>query len=395
MVQKNNGKGQGLIGIISYNLHSNLLNYGAALHSYAFQQYLSRLGSDSVIIDYNPVHVEKKNLKYPFLNLRKIGGGFNHHFMNFALGAPAHARKHKKFQEFFKKHCRTTQSRYTIKSISAAKDIDKLDIRTFVTESDVTWKSYWDGDFDLGFYLKFPAAEGKRKVAYAPSMHSRPFCAEDEATFRNLVKDFSAISSRERQGAEYISSILEKPIDWYLDPTLLLDADDYRKIAIQPHEKGYVLLYNCMKNDRVMVKEAEKFAATKGLKLIEVSNFYENSLKFDHIVKTDIGIEEWLGLFDNAEYVICNAFHGFCFSVIFRKQVILFERDGSDFRMRNITEALDASDCMIPFDDKKIPDSIYNAESIVDYDTIIPKLSALREKSRQFITQHITAYESH
>ena len=42
------------VGIISINKYSKHLNFGAALHSYAFQQYLDKQGIDNVIIDYLP-----------------------------------------------------------------------------------------------------------------------------------------------------------------------------------------------------------------------------------------------------------------------------------------------------------------------------------------------------
>ena len=41
------------VGIISINKHSLYLNYGAALHSFAFQKYLNRLGGgDNSIVFY-------------------------------------------------------------------------------------------------------------------------------------------------------------------------------------------------------------------------------------------------------------------------------------------------------------------------------------------------------
>lgn len=46
----NNQKSK-MVGIISYNIHSSHMNYGAALHSFAFQVYLQRLGVNSVVVD--------------------------------------------------------------------------------------------------------------------------------------------------------------------------------------------------------------------------------------------------------------------------------------------------------------------------------------------------------
>ena len=56
------------VGIISINRYSKHLNYGAALHSYAFQHYLDLHGIDNVIIDYFPKFMEHYSLKYLFLS---------------------------------------------------------------------------------------------------------------------------------------------------------------------------------------------------------------------------------------------------------------------------------------------------------------------------------------
>ena len=37
------------VGIISINKYSKHLNFGAALHSYAFQQYLDKQGIDNAV----------------------------------------------------------------------------------------------------------------------------------------------------------------------------------------------------------------------------------------------------------------------------------------------------------------------------------------------------------
>ena len=57
-----------LIAIISYNINSKHLNYGAALHSYAFQKYLEKMGCKSVIVNYTPLKIEHYHIKYPILN---------------------------------------------------------------------------------------------------------------------------------------------------------------------------------------------------------------------------------------------------------------------------------------------------------------------------------------
>lgn len=375
------------VAIISYNIHSNHMNYGAALHSYAFQQYLQKIGIESIVVDYVPKTLENYHIKYPIFNYCRIWHprAFLRHLLIWGLGFWDNIQKFKKFRAFFSVHLQYTPHTYTYSELMSGAVIPKLENAIFVCESDVIWKLYDADGFDDVFFLNFPFTKGKSKVAYAPSIGSRLFNDSEVQRFKELVQDFKAISTREKQGADYISAILNQKIDWMLDPTFLLSASDYSKIANQPLESHYVLLYNCMINDAEMVKEAERFAVSKGLSLIEISNYYINKLKYHHKVICNAGIEDWLGYFQNADYVICNAFHGFCFSVIFKKQVFLFLRDDSDYRMKNITDAFGVSERLIHFNNKTIPLQMTD----IDYDSVYEKLDVLRLKSDHYIKENI------
>ena len=381
-----------MIGLISYNIHSVHMNYGAALHSWAFQQYLVKKGCDSVIINYFPKSFNRRgfkySIKYPFLNYKRFWNlcEFSKSIVNWLiLGFIPNLRKYHKFNQFFDTHLIKTQGEYSYDQLKRLNQIEGLDIDTFVCESDVIWKISKEGAFDEVFFLQIPSAEGKRKVAHAPSLSSRPFTNAEIKTFTHLVSDFTAISTRERQGAEYLSGFMHKRVEWMLDPTLIIDESDYLQIAKLPQEQGYILLYNCMKNDQEMVKEAEAYAKRKGKNLIEISNWNINKLQNNHQVITDAGIEEFLGYFKNASEVICNAFHGVCFSVIFKKPFYVFQRDNSDYRMKNITDELGLVSRFVPCHNKHLPEG----DLVIDYDDVYRKLGIHRQRSFKYIEDYI------
>ena len=377
-----------LVGIVSYNIYSQHMNYGAALHSYAFQQYLLNNGVESVIIAYKPKELNNYNLKYPILNVNRIKTFkyFVSCLFNWGLGMLSNIRKYNKFKLFFATYTTITDKLYNYKELMKCETIENYQFTDFVCESDVIWKLLKENDFDECFFLNFPAALGKNKVAYSPSLASRNFTDLEVSKFKTLISDFSGISTREKQGAEYLTSLLHRNIDWVLDPTLLLNSADYEKIAVVSGEKDYVLLYNCMENDLIMVKEARRFASRKGKKLIEISVFYINRFLFGHQVKTDVGIEEFLGYIMNADYVICNAFHGFCFSVIFKKDMYLFLRHKMDFRMQNITAQLGLSDRLIGLEKREIPID----EKKIDWEHVYGLLHYHRVRSEEFINKYLT-----
>ena len=140
-----------------------------------------------------------------------------------------------------------------------------------------------------------------------------------------------------------------------------------------------------MVNDQSMVKEAIKYAQEKGKKLIEISNWYINKLYYKHTVKTDLGIEEFLGYFKYADEVICNAFHGLCFSVIFKKEFFLFLRDDRDYRMQNITDALGLSSRLIYWNNRNIQMDLPK----INYDEVYSHLNLHRKRSLDFINNNI------
>ncbi|MFI3299345.1 MAG: polysaccharide pyruvyl transferase family protein [Rikenellaceae bacterium] len=364
------------IAIISINKYSTHLNYGAALHSYAFQQYLNRLGYENIIVDYLPEFMKNYHIKYPVFNF------FQHKSLRQELvwiyALPINLRKYNKFQRFFRNHYAITPSRYTVKKIDT---LAQLNFDTYVCESDVIWKPKSTKGFDRGYFLDFDAARRVKRIAYSPSV-GRDACQYADS-YKEKLAHFDHISVREQQGAMYLSELLGRDVHFVVDPTLLLRSDDYNKIAIKPKEKKYVLLYNCMINDKSMIQHATRFAKSKGLELIEISSFHRNRFSFKHKMRDDAGVEEFLGYFANAEYIVCNAFHGACFSVIFQKEFMLFQRDKSDYRMDSLVEALGLDDAFVKTQDNNPSLELFSTK--LDYNAINSKLESLREKSYDYI----------
>ena len=376
-----------LIGIISFITNSSHLNYGATLHGYAFQQVLHRKGVDSVIIDYFPKAVEGDNLKYPILN-----GEHNRSIvrwiaikLNWLIGFRTNIVRYNKFGRFNERNLVTTETKYTYKSLRDAEKIDNLEIDTFVCESDVIWKVTSQDSLDENFFLDFPAARRAKKVAYAPTISTKKLSGEMLEEFKGLVTSFDAISAREKAGAEYLGELTGKEVASVLDPTLLLEAKEYDHICIKPKEDKYLLIYNVTSNDVTMVKEAMRYAKRKGLKVIEISNYPLNGLLNPHKVRVDAGVEEWIGYIKYADVICTNSFHGFCFSVIYKKDVYLFQRDNSDYKMKNIADILGLSERLIPYTSKIIPREVTPIEWVAVY----KELQKLRKESNDYIDKEI------
>lgn len=369
-----------LIAILSLNMHTYVLNYGSVLQSYALQSYLTSKGKTSIIIDYVPFHAmgyyKPYRRLYRYINILHPRIFFQRHLSNIYF-----LLKYRKFNRFFSKNYTTTAKTHLHQSLLTSKTIEDLEINTFICGSDTVWKFGQMLGFNKVLYLDIPAAKGKRKFSYAPSMGSERFDDDQITEFQRLTSDFTAISLREQSCVDYTQSFLKKPATHVVDPTLLLDEKDYLKIARIPKEKDYVLIYSCEELDLEMVKEARRIANQKGLKIIEITTLRHCGHSYKHKVIYTAGVEDFLGYFKSAALIVCNSFHGMCFSVIFKKNVFLFERNKSDFKMPDLAKTLGMEKNLISCNDK----TIENVDLNVDYNLVYEKLNAIREVSHKFL----------
>lgn len=134
----------------------------------------------------------------------------------------------------------------------------------------------------------------------------------------------------------YVKEHTSIPVQKVVDPTLLLTKEDYDTIAAPIQEYGkYLLLYARRYNPK-MSEYAEKLAAQKGWKVIEISLRATNSRK--HRMFYEAGVEEFLSLVKNAEFIVTNSFHGMIFSVQYSRPFYIFSREQCETK---ITELLD------------------------------------------------------
>lgn len=365
------------IGTISLNIHTHDLNYGAVLHSWAFQQYLMKHDFvDTEVIDYTTPMLWGKNLKYPTLELlkeKKIKAAIVS-----AVRWFSHARRYDKFEAFVKDNFRLSEQKYSLENLDKA----NLSYNTVVCESDVIWSpGFFEGEFDPAFFLHLQSMNGKKKIAYSPSMANGGLNKYQEEKICGWTQDFSAISARESYTAEYLKKLLKRDVEWVLDPVFLLDAEDYDRIASKRLiDESYLLLYFPLEHNVNIIKRAKEYAKMHNLKVVELSRFPWD--KLSHKTITDAGIEEFLSLIKYSEMVFSNSFHAVCFAAIYQKQFIGFSRK-TGLKIKDICERLG------------VPDHFVQAESMnlnastIDYHKVNEILEKEIAFSKEFIEKSI------
>lgn len=286
-----------------YHIH----HYGALLQAYATKRAVESLGSECEIIDY---YVNQNNELFR----PPAGVGAAAADVHTALHYGPLKARYDRFETFEKKYLARTDRRYaSLEELKAA----ALPYDVILSGSDQIWnpRIFPDGHFDPVFFGEF---SDRRRIAYAPSfgIPHIPESMEDE--LRGYLSRFSHLSVRERQGQKIVREITGTEAPVVLDPTLLLNREQWGAIAAEPRQPGGYILCYCISNPGALTPYIHKLQAATGLPVVQLCGIRRRVHPRAECV-LDAGPAEFLGLFRHAAYVCTNSFHGTVFSVQFQK----------------------------------------------------------------------------
>lgn len=200
------------IGILTYH---RAHNYGAILQAIATRVFLKKHGYNSSYIDYYP---DYHRLVYvPFsikevINLRFKGSFF--YVLDRLLCWSDLKLRYNNFESFVKSNilpfCKSVNENYDI----------------VIYGSDQIWRKQRLGVGYNPIYFGDNSINAKKKIAYAASMGELP-SSEDEKYLLGLYENFDSISVREKSLKSFLEEKGLKNIYTCLDPTLLLEVEDW------------------------------------------------------------------------------------------------------------------------------------------------------------------------
>ncbi len=317
------------VGIIT--LHRNV-NYGANLQAFASCKFINNLGLDAEIIDYYPKEIDKDNYLFSWLKLSYDNGKSKSLVHNLklstalVLSAPEKNKRLNAFYSFRKKYCKLSTKYETFEEIANGGYTD------VVCGSDQIWNPNITNGIDPFYFGDISGVINK--IAYAASLGKESYDETDEQKAKELIKNIDYISVREEKSVEYIKCISGKKVIDVCDPVFLLNKEEYEKIA-RPIKvkKPYILVYSVISNP-TMLSAAKKYAEQKGLTLVEICQ--DSNRRFKHLQLSDASPEEFLGAIKNAETVVTNSFHGTALSIIFNKDLYVFDNKARGSRITNV-----------------------------------------------------------
>ena len=183
-------------------------------------------------------------------------------------------------------------------------------------------------------------AESTKRMSYAASWSVHFLSQKFIKEITPLLQHFSYVSVREEQCIELCKQCGYEHAEHVCDPTLLLEADVYRKLYQSEHvqklEEKYLLLYMFNNECDFDIQKVYDFAQERGLQVVYVTG---NGV-LDKREKCFATIPQWLCLVDNAEYVVTNSFHCCVFSSLFGKQFGVVKLKGKYAGMNTQMESL-------------------------------------------------------
>ncbi len=363
------------IGIITFQ---NAHNYGAQLQVFALKKYLNSLGHEVNVINYINREIEKSYLKNPKNNIKV--GGFRSgkkwliKQVNLLYGLNSYNTKWNRFNDFIINNITNEEKKYSKKEI----DFSQYDY--VICGSDQIWNPTLTNGFDDVYFANFKS--NALKISYAASIGKSSFNDEEEKTFKELLKNFDIISVRENKLEEYIKKITTYEAQTVVDPTLLLESDDYAIFLKDVPYKNYILQYTLI-DDPKLDAIVEKIASTYNFKIVELR--YEKKLfRRNRIQVADAGVYEFLSLIKNAEIVITNSFHGTIFSILFKKLFYTVKIAGVNSRIENLLNICGLNDRCISSETE------FDINQIINYDKVLDNLKLESRKSKDFLNSALS-----
>lgn len=364
-----------LFGIVSCNIHVNFTNYGSALQSWALCKAIERFGYCAKLVDYCPPMQEDRYI----LNPQKFMWDTDEDSRrNLELSMPAIRINYHKFDTFYNTRFNKTNKTYTYRNFNDIVENEGID--GFVCGSDTIFCiDEWNG-FENAYFAEYACMKNGYAVSYAASFGDAHFDDTNYEVLKQRLNNFKALGIRENKMIPYIKKNTNIPVFRTIDPTLLLFADDFKEItAPRIENKKYLLLY-ARRYNKKMFDYAEQIASKHGWNIVDISLRAENANS--HRMAYDAGVEEFLSLVKNSEYVVTNSFHSIIFAAQFRRPFVAFSRESGDSKIAELLELLGLPNRLFVDGNEEVPDYI-------DFDEVHSKIGYERVNSLNFLKKEL------
>lgn len=299
-------------------------NYGQMLQAYALQTILERQGhtvqqvrycgrrqgGELLLVRLNPLHLVRA------IKNRYATKPYDSHV------------EERAFASFKRQHLHLSDKEYfNLRDLR----LNPPPADAYIVGSDQVWNEIDANEYANPWFLDFGAPATKR-IAYAASFGRKEIPRRLQNYIAPLLTRMDAVSVREASGVAICRKAGCSQVKHVLDPTLLLQRDDYIALAqsdssqsssaTRDHMMGYFLGANM----EIPWAELNRYQSTRqlDLRITEISRAKEYlPATIDYYYPT---IPQWISDIASCSCMVTNSFHGTAFAIIMRRPFLVFPR---------------------------------------------------------------------
>ncbi len=290
------------VGIITFHASHN---YGSVLQAYALAKVIESEKYDVKIINYRSK--QQKAFYTLYTKYYGVKGALRNVYQR--LISRKLKKRYQGFEQFINNVLPVTEEvgdENEIRKYASAFDC-------YVCGSDQIWNPVCQ-DFSSVYYLDF--VEGKKRIAYAPSLGKGEFDEQDKKLITKLLANVENISVREKQGKLLLESLTDKEVNLVCDPVILFGKEGWDKVIPEKQTKKPYLFVYFLENNHGDRSYIDLISKTLGLKVVILNENIKDIFK-NYIKKYDTLPLEFVSLIKNAKFVYTNSFHATAFSAMF------------------------------------------------------------------------------
>lgn len=371
-------------------------NYGQILQAYALQAFLKKSGYSPYLIDYHRRYTlqDEKGLRKVLKAFYKLGHNILRKKDGNIKNSPSIEKRD--FAGFYKQFFTFSEQFYsTIAEIQQKPPV----AHAYICGSDQIWN--WAGryGYDKVHFLQFGSSNIKR-ISYAAGMSKISDSSQAIKELNEYLSIFNDVSLREPTGVPIIKKSGYTNPKVVIDPTLLLDKEDYLEILKSCHSQtefdnseyilGYLINYNSPNDLGWSQIEEYLGKSTTSFKYVSSEGYIDAIDQLGGYKNNHYTVPEWLSAIANSKYVLTTSYHGMLFSIIYEKPFLFYFADNNHTYGRNriyyILSELGLEDRIYDNNNSSFREQL---ESPINWDVVNGKLKKLKKHSIDFLINAI------
>ena len=379
------------IGIITLVFN----NYGTRLQSYALSRVLSELGYEPSVINLQGFWSASSKL-YRITMIIRIMKTYGIKSFSHFLSLVKWVKEQKKYKTnkdvklLLEKRAASfaklislipyTKEYYSFQDFREGK---YPDFDYYLVGSDQTFNGIKVGHQDI-FMLDF--LRGGEGYTYAASFGMTTIPKRMQQEYLRYINNFKTLLMREEEGVRLCNQLGRTDAKLVLDPTLLLNEDDYNNVYEDEKlvDDDYVLIYSLNYSLKIY-DQANKFAMSNKCKMVILKRSacppnpqeYNNSIELYNVSPGG-----FLWLIKNAKCVITNSYHALIFSIIYKCPFFIYldNADEENSRMLTLANSLGLNS-QVYWETGSLPRHI----NIINYRKVYNSLNVQKEASIELL----------